>query len=327
MKKIIFILLGVALITCKSATNALRPETVLKDTVEKQEALPQITASSVATIMNFLASDELQGRNTGEEGLEKAAAYIEAIFKQHKIAPYFSSYKDHFSVNEMNTYNIVGVLEGNDPELKDEFIVIGAHYDHVGTGKAVNEDTIFNGANDNASGTTAVVELAKYFAHAKTNKRSLLFALFSAEERGLLGSAHLAKKLKSQNFNLYTMVNFEMIGVPMSTPHKAYITGYEMSNMAAKINEYSGKNTIGFLATAKQYQLFKRSDNYPFYTEFGLPSQTVCTFDFTNFNYYHHVDDEISEMDFAHMAAIINEMIAPLERMANTPDREIQMNE
>lgn len=327
VKKTALILIGLLLISCKTATNALRPETIFGKGNPTATTVPRITATTIASVMNFLASDELQGRPAGGEGIEKAAGYIENFFKTHHIASYFSTYKDSLSNFKGIAYNIVGLVPGNNATLKDEFIIIGAHYDHIGMGKQVNGDAIANGANDNASGTTAVLELAKYFSHTRTNKRSLLFVLFSAEERGLLGSKHLAKKLKDQDFNLYTMVNFEMIGVPMNTPYKAYITGYEMSNMAAKINEYSGSNTIGFLPTAKQYQLFKRSDNYPFYLSFGLPCQTVSTFDFTNYNYYHHVYDEASEMDFTHMAAVINEMIPAIAGMATTPNQEIKINE
>ena len=329
MKKTAFILSVILLLAgCKSATNALRPEGIFEKNTEDKSVIPEITAGSVAEIMNFLASDALQGRNTGTEGIEKAADYIGDFFKAQGIVPYFSSYKDTLSDFKGVAYNMVGVLPGNDKKLKDEFIVIGAHYDHVGTAREVNGDTIANGANDNASGTAAVMEIAKYFSHAKSNKRSLLFVLFAAEEIGLLGSKHLAKKLKSREFNLYIMINFEMIGVPMNnTSYKAYITGYEMSNMASKINEYTAKNTLGFLPTAKQYQLFKRSDNYPFYLEFGLPCQTICSFDFTNYSYYHHVDDEVSQMDFTHMADIINELIPALERMATTENKDIKINE
>lgn len=322
MKKTVFALLGLLLITCKPGMKS--PESGAEN---NPPAIPEITATTVGEKMSFLASDELEGRASGGEGIEKAATYIEDFFKSHTIAPYFSTYKDTLSNFEEKAYNIVGVVPGNDPALKDEFIIVGAHYDHVGTGKDVDGDTVFNGANDNASGTVAVMELAKHFAHSRSNKRSLLFVLFSAEERGLLGSDHLAKRLKAENVTLYVMVNFEMIGVPMTAPHSAYITGYELSNMAEKINEYSGKNTVGFLATAKQYQLFKRSDNYPFYREFSIPAQTLSTFDFTNFNYYHHVEDEISEMDFNHMSDLINQIILPLERMANSADQEIKMNE
>ena len=113
---------------------------------------------------------------------------------------------EHFIVTLFNSqkiaYNIVGFIEGRDEQLKNEFIVIGAHYDHIGIRSAVNGDTIANGANDNAAGTTAVLELARYFGKARSNKRSLVFALFSAEEKGLLGSKHLAKKLKEQKLKI-----------------------------------------------------------------------------------------------------------------------------
>ncbi len=170
--------------------------------------------------------------------------------------------------------------------------------------------------------------MAKYFGAKKNNKRSIVFALFSAEEMGLKGSKHLADVLKADNLNLYTMVNFEMIGVPMKTDsYSAYLTGYELSNMADKINEYAGSNIIGFLPTAKKYGLFRRSDNYPFFNQFKVPCQTISTFDFTNYDYYHHVDDESQLMDYEHMAKLINAVIPAIERMSNTPTKEIVMYE
>ncbi|WP_340066144.1 M28 family metallopeptidase [Ascidiimonas aurantiaca] len=320
------------LIACKSSTGVLRPESVLKDAKGESNGvaatIKTVPTTSVTTIMNYLASDDLEGRDTGTKGIELAATYIEDIFKENGVMPYFETYKDTLSNFKKVAYNVVGVVEGNDPKLKDEFIVIGAHYDHIGFAKNVNGDSIANGANDNASGTTAVVEIAKYFGKQKSNKRSLLFVLFSAEEKGLLGSYHLAKKLKAQNFSLYTMVNFEMVGVPLTgKDYLAYVTGYEKSNMAEKFNEYTGKKTLGYLPTAKEYNLFQRSDNYPFYQEFKVPSQTICTFDFTNFDYYHHVDDEVGQMNMAHIAYLTNEIIPALEKMAGTRKQEIQMNE
>ncbi len=292
----------------------------------KVEAKSEITSKSVADIMNFLASDELMGRDSGTEGLEMAANYIEKIFKEYGVKPYFASYKDTLTNFDKTTYNIVGVVPGNDEVLKHEYIIIGAHYDHIGKGKPVDGDDIANGANDNASGTTAVVELAKYFAKNKTNQRSLMFVLFAAEEKGLLGSKHLAEKLKEHELNLYAMVNFEMIGVPMNHDnYLLYVTGYNKSNMAQKFNEYANNpKLIGFLPTAQEYMLFQRSDNYPFHKVFNVPSQTLCTFDFTNFKHYHGVDDEVSEMDFSHMAHVINSLIPVLEKMAETPAKEIQ---
>lgn len=330
MKKIWLVGLAVALFCCRSSTDVLRPDKVFEDAKGSNEKIKTGAIGSYESIkksLNFLASDALKGRKTGSPEIEEAANFIEAVFKEYNLAPYFESYKDTLSNLKTPAYNMVGYLEGNDPDLKEEFIIIGAHYDHIGFAERINDDIIANGANDNASGTSAVLELAKYFGHSNKAKRSLLFVLFSAEEMGLLGSKHLAKKLKENELNLYAMVNFEMIGVPLiGKDYLAYVTGYEKSNMATKFNEYTGKNTIGFLPSAKENLLFQRSDNYPFYKEFKVPAQTICSFEFTNFNYYHHVDDEISEMDVSHMVYLINEIIPALEKMANAPTREITLD-
>lgn len=280
----------------------------------------------IGDMMNYLASDELKGRDSGSEGIEMAAQYIEKHFAENGVKPYYKTYRDTLSNFKKPAYNIVGVVEGNDTALKKEFIVIGAHYDHIGTIKPENGDYIANGANDNASGTTTVMELARYFAKNKSNKRTLIFALFSAEEKGLLGSKHLAQRMKKEELNLYAMLNFEMVGVPLrGKNYELYITGYEKSNLAEVSNRYAGENMIGFLPTAKDYGLFQRSDNYDFYKEFGVPSHTYCTFDFTNFAYYHKVDDEVSEMDFAHMAKMVNKMIPVVEGIANASTQEIKI--
>ncbi|MCG8521142.1 MAG: M20/M25/M40 family metallo-hydrolase, partial [Pseudomonadales bacterium] len=197
-------------------------------------------AERIGEMMNYLASNDMKGRDSGSEGIEMAAVYIENYFTSYRLAPYFTSYRDTLSNFKKPSYNIVGVIEGTDPELKDEYILIGAHYDHIGIIDPENGDNIANGANDNASGTISVLELARYFGTHKTNKRSLIFALFSAEEKGLLGSKHLAKKLKEEDLNLYTMLNFEMTGVPMNQKdYTVYITGYEMSNLAEVSNTYA----------------------------------------------------------------------------------------
>jgi Zn-dependent M28 family amino/carboxypeptidase len=283
------------------------------------------SANQIETIMNYLASDELEGRDAGSEGIEKAADFIEGIFKENNIEPYFSVYKDTLSNFKETAYNIVGVIEGNDPELKNEFIIIGAHYDHIGRITSVNGDAIANGANDNASGTSTVLELARYFGNSKTNKRSIIFSLFSAEEKGLLGSKHLAEKLKAENLNLYVMLNFEMVGVPLvGKDYTMYLTGYENSNMASVANGYAGSNLIGFLPEAKKFNLFKRSDNYPFYAAFNVPSQTFCTFDFTNFDHYHGVDDEVELMDLSFMSDLVNKVIPVVEGISNAPIKEIK---
>ena len=286
-----------------------------------------IKAQEVDDIVTYLASDELEGRDTGTEGIEKAASYIENYFKDLGVKPYFDTYRDSFTVKGKNAFNVIGYLEGTDPELKNEFVIIGAHYDHIGFAEPVGDDKIANGANDNAAGVGTVLTMAKYFAKTKSNKRSILFTLFSAEEKGLLGSKYLAETLKKENLNLYLMLNFEMVGVPLiDNDYVAYASGYERSNLAEKMNEYAGKKIVGFFPKAKEYQLFYRSDNYPFFKEFNVPSQTFCTFDFTNFDHYHKVGDSSDKMNFDHMATFVNTFIPAVKKAVNADSKEIKLN-
>jgi hypothetical protein len=306
-------------------SGAISNDTAIQNTAKEDSILDFSTVERVGGIITYLASDELKGREAGTEGIEMAAEYIEEIFENNGIRPYFESYRDTLTNFEKPAYNVVGYIEGTDKKLKNEFVIIGAHYDHIGAADPVSGDIIANGANDNASGTTAVLEFARYFGKFGKNKRSIIFALFSAEEKGLLGSKHLAKRLKNQNLNLYAMLNFEMVGVPLvGKDYFMYVTGYEESNLADICNGYAKEKIIGFLPTAKEYNLFKRSDNYPFHKEFGVPSQTFCTFDFTNFDHYHKVGDEATIMDFDHMALLVNKTIPILKNIINSPTREIE---
>lgn len=326
MKKICFFI-SLALLACNGTKSVVSSES---NNISESTAVSTTYVANqeeVSKTLQFLTSDDLEGRNTGSAGIEKASYFLEGVFKKNGVQPYFKTYRDTLSNYDLPAYNIVGYIEGNDPKLKNEFVVIGAHYDHIGRIQAVNGDDIGNGANDNASGTTAVTEVVKYFAKHKTNKRSIIFAFFSAEEKGLLGSKHLAKKLKEQNIDLYFMFNYEMIGVKMNREDMLlYLTGFGKSSMAKKMNEYAGENLIGYIPAETQYQLFRASDNYPFYTEFEIPAQTVSTFDFENFQFYHQPDDEFELMDTAHMTNVINKTIPVLEKMMNAATKEIQMN-
>lgn len=327
MKTFLYAFTALLVMNCGSTkvveTTTVAPKS--QSTAPKNVDATLTNAERIGEMMNYLASNDLNGRDSGSEGIEMAAKYIENHFKSYRVKPYFETYRDTLSNFKDVAYNMVGIVEGSDPQLKNEYIVIGAHYDHIGIVQMENGDAIANGANDNASGTSTVLELARYFGTQKTNKRSLIFALFSAEEKGLLGSKHLAKKLKEEELNLYAMLNFEMTGVPLQgKDYFVYITGYDMSNLAEVSNTYAKGNLVGFLPTAKEYNLFQRSDNYPFHEEFGVPSHTFCTFDFTNFNHYHKVGDEPDIMDFAHMATLVNKMVPVLEGIANAPTQEIQ---
>ncbi|TYB79414.1 M28 family peptidase [Bizionia myxarmorum] len=319
MKKLIILLVAISMFSCKAKQESQQFQAVENST---------ITANEVKETVAFLASDDQMGRGTGSEGIDVSATYIEKKLQAFGIKPYYETYRDPFKVQEMDAYNVVGFLEGNDPKLKNEIIIIGAHYDHIGTkAKMVEGDSIANGANDNAAGTSSVLAMARYFGAKKTNKRSLMFVLFSAEEMGLLGSKHLANRLKVENANLYTVVNMEMIGVPFKDrDYVAFVTGYGKSNMAEKINDYVGSKFLGESEIAKQYNLFKASDNYPFYEVFKMPSHTISSCDLSNYDFYHHVHDEIEQLDYEHMANLINQLIPGIENMSNTATQEIILN-
>ena len=155
-----------------------------------------------------LAGDSLRGRKAGSEDAAKAAAYIVSQFEEIGIQPYYEEgWYQPFERNG-NTYkNVIGVIPGNDPVLKDEYIIIGAHYDHLG----VRDGQIYNGADDNASGTATIIEMARILKSQQNSlKRSIIVAAFDAEEIGLWGSNYLTKKLDLSRVKL--MMSIDMVG-------------------------------------------------------------------------------------------------------------------
>ncbi|MEJ7769227.1 MAG: M20/M25/M40 family metallo-hydrolase [Chitinophagaceae bacterium] len=198
--------------------------------------------------------------------------------------------------------NIVGILPGK--SKPDEFVIFSSHYDHLGTGKPVDGDSIFNGANDDAAGSTAVISLARYFKAAGNNERSLVFATFTAEEIGGFGSQYFSKQFNADA--VVAMFNIEMIGTDSKWGNNsAYITGYEKTNMG-KIMEKNLKGT-GFTFHPDPYtdqQLFYRSDNATL-ARLGVPAHTISTSKMDNEKFYHTVNDEIETLDMDNMARII----------------------
>lgn len=318
MKKII-VTLCIGSLLAFSCKNSVQDE---KQEIQKTEF--QYSAESA---LKYLTSDELAGRDTGSEGIDKAAIYIENAFEKFEVKPYFETYRDSFKLKGVDGYNVVGVLTSKEQsDLKP--LIIGAHFDHIGHIEAIDNDSIANGANDNASGTVAVLELAKYLAD-KDLKRDVIFALFSAEEKGLVGSRHLANKMKELEVEPYAVFNIEMLGVQMEgKDYRAYITGYDMSNLAEVFNGFYEDETefLGFLPQAAQYGLFERSDNYPFFEVFNVPSHTVCTFDFTNYEYYHHVNDEYEELDVEAYVELVNDLKPGVFQLVNSTETTVNLN-
>ena len=158
----------------------------------------------------FFASDSLKGRAAGSEDAAKAAAYIVHEYESMGLKPFYDDWYMPFTRGDKQYKNVVAVLEGNDPALKDQYIVVGAHYDHVG----VRNGKIYNGADDNASGSAAVIEIARALcANRDQLKRTVVIAAFDAEEIGLYGSGALAKKMIDEDkLDVRLMMSVDMVG-------------------------------------------------------------------------------------------------------------------
>lgn len=183
----------------------------------KVEAVESIRSADLRGHVYFLASEELQGRGSGSEGERFAAAYLATRLRSYGLLPLQAdgSYYQDFEFKEKKFRNVLAWKEGSDPELKNQYVVIGAHYDHLGWGDSGNGfhegRTIHNGADDNASGTAAVLELAQAF-QMDPPRRSVVFILFSGEELGLLGSEHYCKQPPRPLENTVAMLNVDMVG-------------------------------------------------------------------------------------------------------------------
>ncbi len=199
--------------------------------------------------------------------------------------------------------NVVGILPGK--SKKEEYVIFSGHYDHLGIGEPNEQgDSIYNGANDDAAGITAVITLANYFRRIKNNERTIIFAAFTAEETGGYGSQHFSRQFNPDQ--VIAMFNIEMIGTDSKWgKNSAYITGYDKSDMGQILE----KNLVGtnFKFHPDPYpdqQLFYRSDNATL-AMLGVPAHTISTSKMDNEPYYHTVDDEVETLDLANMTEII----------------------
>jgi hypothetical protein len=205
-------------------------------------------------------------------------------------------------VDKLQLSNVVGILPGK--SRPNEYVIFSGHYDHLGIGKPVEGDSIYNGANDDAAGTTAVMMLAKYYAKKRGNERTLLFAAFTAEESGGHGSQYFSKQLNPDQ--VMAMFNLEMIGTESKWgKNSAYITGFEKSSMG----EILKKNLVGspFTFYPDPYldqNLFYRSDNATL-AELGVPAHTISTSKMDSEPNYHKASDEVKTLNLDNMTEII----------------------
>jgi len=220
----------------------------------------------------------------------------------------------HFSIEGTNTItqqklnNVVGVLKGK--SKPNEYVVFSGHYDHLGVGSPAEgeqhdaTDSIYNGANDDAAGTTAVIMLAEYFKKMNNNERSIIFTAFVAEELGGYGSKYFSKQLDPEL--VVAMFNLEMIGTESKWgKNSAYITGYEKSDMGEILQKNLEGSVFKFHPDPyPEQQLFYRSDNATL-ARLGVPAHTISTSKMDNEPNYHKASDEIGTLDMDNMTEII----------------------
>ena len=325
MKKIAFlVLLFVLVISCKNVKVASAKETT---SVEFE-----IDTNTVKKHLYTLASDDMEGRGTGTTGIEKAAVYIENEFKRIGLSTFkdLETYRQTFTFQNRRTKkditasNIIGVLEGK--SKKNEIVVVSAHFDHLGIRKKEGQlDSIYNGANDDASGVTGVLTLAEYFKNKGTNERTIVFIAFTGEEMGLIGSTHFGKGIDASKF--VAGINLEMIGkTPSFGPNTAWLTGFERSDFGKIIQQ----NLVGtgyqlFPDPYKKFNLFFRSDNASL-ARLGVPSHTFSTTPIDIDKDYHKASDEVETLNMKVITQTIRAVAKGTESIINgndTPTRVV----
>ena len=301
MKEIL--VMGLLLLT----TSFLLAQTKIDDIINVKE---------VERIERSLSSDDMRGRKIFTPDIDRAADFIANEFKKtglenlqpgtNHAANDTDDYRQKFilgSAHPQQLTNIVGVLPGK--SRKDEYVIFSAHYDHLGVNKPVNGDSIYNGANDDASGVTAVIMLAKYFKALGNNERTLVFAAFTGEEMGGLGSQNFSRQFDPNK--VVAMFNIEMIGTESKwAKNSAYITGYEKTDMGRILQKNLAATDFTFYPDPYTNQnLFYRSDNASL-AMLGVPAHTISTSKMDNEPNYHKVSDQIETLDMDNMAMIID---------------------
>ena len=271
-----------------------------------------VSVKRLSSHINYLASDELGGRGVGSEGIELAAEYIANQFLDYGLLPGGDdgSYFQWFDVAQrrrdpdsatIKTKNVIGILPGAGP-LAHEYVVFGGHYDHLGNvpprrRPRLDNDfdpadaKIHNGADDNASGTAGVLELARIYASRPKPRRSLIFMGFSGEELGLLGSAHFADHPTVALEDIVAMINMDMIGRLDGRAVEVWATGSGkgfgafVEKHAAEIKNLQVKNETGMRFD---------SDHAPFYAK-NIP----VLFVFSGLHEdYHRPSDDVDKIDY-----------------------------
>ncbi|MDT8341125.1 MAG: M20/M25/M40 family metallo-hydrolase, partial [Longimicrobiales bacterium] len=295
-----------------------------------------------------LAADSMAGREAGTPGELRAVRLLEAELSRYGVEPAGSEgYRqpvrlraeadpqgrtrwrllpdgadaDTVPAERLRTaYNVLGLIPGGDPERAHEVVVVGAHHDHVGFGPAVAGDSIYNGADDDASGTVAVLEIARELARSAAGGeapgRTILLAFFTAEEVGLLGTRHWIGNPTVAFDRVVANLQVEMIARPDSLAGghgRGWLTGYERSTMGDLL---AAQGSPIVPDPRPEMRFFFRSDNLPF-AQLGIPAHTLSSYDLHAD--YHTPDDEADRADYPHMTTLIEAALAMVRGLATGP--------
>ena len=268
--------------------------------MQRAEAIINAKSNQIVLVNSFFINDFKKLKRYKRDGIKTDFSVVFVL--TNKAADKYDMDIKH-KITAFNYSNVVAVLPGK--SKKNEMVVFSGHYDHLGVGKPnAAGDSIYNGANDDAAGTTAVIMLANYFAKLKNNERTLVFIAFTAEETGGFGSQYFSKQLDADK--VIAMFNLEMIGTESKWgKNSAYITGFEKSDFGKILqNNLSGS---AFMFEPDPYpteNLFYRSDNATL-AALGVPAHTISTSKMDSEPTYHKQTDDIASIDFENMTEII----------------------
>jgi hypothetical protein len=314
-----------------------------QSTPDRTAAIPTATEAQVAAALGALAHDSMLGRRTGTIGAQRAARFIAAEMRAIGLeAAGDSGYLQRVPLARVERNgrpglallpalaaldtvpaeravvdaNVIGVIRGADPLLRDEAVLVGAHYDHIGIVSPVDGDSIANGADDDASGVIAVLEIARALARGPAPKRTVIFVAFTGEEMGGLGSRHYMAQPTVPIERTVAQLQIEMIGRPDSLVGghgRAWLTGYERSTMGSMLAAAG----LPILADPRPDQsFFTRSDNIRF-ARAGIPAHTLSSFNMHRD--YHRPSDEADRIDVAHMTDVIIVAVQAIRLLADGP--------
>jgi hypothetical protein len=330
----------VGLSACSAQRSAATPGASAPAT---SAAARVVTERDVRRLLSALSDDSLEGRMTATRGSARAARIIAAEMRRIGLAPagdsgYFQRVPiglpasgdrahpmlfDSFAALDSlpasrrpAAVNVVGILRGSDPAVGDSAVLIDAHYDHLGLGTPVNGDSIYNGADDDASGVVAVLEIARALAAGPQPRRTVVFAATTGEEVGLLGTRWYLKHPVIPIAQMSANMEIEMIGRPDSLaggPGRAWLTGFERSTMGETFARAG--LPIGPDRRPDQH-FFERSDNIAF-ARAGVPAHTLSSYNMHGD--YHTPADDIAHVDIPHMTAVIRAGAAATRLLADGP--------